>query len=127
MYAAGRFSRFHHADRDGLLTAMEDSSGVSARSSAEEAMFQPNPANWPIRYADSGQPQQQCGGVAPLRHDIALARYLEKQAAHRASASLGIDLWSAAIGLCVQVAESGLAMLRTLRSTVSRRPRDVTG
>ena len=34
---------------------------------------------WPIGYADPWQAPRPQGGVAPLRHDLALAQYLEKQ------------------------------------------------
>jgi len=42
-------------------------------------------ADWHIGHADPWMLPQIPGGVAPSRHDLALARYLEKQAEHRAS------------------------------------------
>jgi len=41
--------------------------------------------DWPIRHDDPWE-NSQPGGVAPLRHDLALAAYLQRQQAWRASA-----------------------------------------
>jgi|RhiMethySRZTD1v2_1073278.scaffolds.fasta_scaffold350268_2 hypothetical protein len=77
---------------------------------------------WPIGYADPWQAPRPQGGVAPLRHDLALARYLEKQAACRASTVRQFDAWATAIRLCVRMAYAGLAALRGLRSLPQEQP-----
>jgi len=59
---------------------------------------------------------QPLGGVAPLRHDLALTRYLEKQAVQRASSGSRRDNWDAPIRLCTRVVQVGLAALRGLRA-----------
>lgn len=41
--------------------------------------------DWPIWHDDPWE-NSRSGGVAPLRHDLALARYLDRQLAWRASA-----------------------------------------
>jgi hypothetical protein len=49
-------------------------------------MFQPDPNQWPsMGMFTNILPPHFLGGVAPLRHDVALAAYLEKQAAQRAA------------------------------------------
>jgi hypothetical protein len=40
---------------------------------------------WPLWYKNAHEPAHLPGGVAPLRGDLLLARYLEKQATRRAS------------------------------------------
>ena len=67
---------------------------------------------WPIGYADPWQAPWPRGGVAPLRHDLALARYLEKQAACRASTVRPFDTWATAIRLCVRMAHAELTVFR---------------
>src|SRR5688572_22421918 len=51
----------------------------------EIAMFQPDPTQWPMGISHSILPPHFIGGVAPSRYDVALAAYLEKQAAQRAA------------------------------------------
>ena len=48
-------------------------------------MFQSDPNQWPMGISHSILPPHFIGGVAPQRHDLALAAYLEKQAAQRAA------------------------------------------
>lgn len=52
-------------------------------------MHHPGPTEWPIWHDDPGRGRQELG--APSRHDIALARYLETQQAHRALAARRFD------------------------------------
>lgn len=59
-------------------------------------MLRPNPTEWPTWHDDPWQNEQPRG---PLRHDIALTRYLEKQRACRASTVRGFDLRTTAIRL----------------------------
>ncbi len=50
-------------------------------------MFQPDQDQWPMGAFHTILPPHFLGGVAPSRHDVALAAYLEKQAAQRAAIS----------------------------------------
>ena len=70
-------------------------------------MLRPSSTEWPIWHDDPWQNPQPRDEVVPLRHDIALARYLEKQRACRASTIRRFDLWTSAIGLCALVARVG--------------------
>lgn len=63
-------------------------------------MFDPN--QQPMGFFHTMLPPHFAGGVAPSRHDVALATYLEKQAAQRAavsaeqrSSTIAMHLWSA--------------------------------
>jgi len=47
-------------------------------------MLQQDPNQWPMGISHSILPPHFIGGVAPSRHDVALAAYVEKQAAQRA-------------------------------------------
>jgi hypothetical protein len=49
-------------------------------------MFQPDANQWPMGFFHTVLPPHFTGGVAPSRHVVALAAYLEKQAAHRGGA-----------------------------------------
>jgi hypothetical protein len=51
--------------------------------SQEDTVHRPGSTEWPIWHDNPGRDRQELG--APSRHDIALARYLETQQAHRAS------------------------------------------
>jgi len=66
---------------------------------------------WPIWHG--GQGQQHAGGCAPLRHDIALERYLEKQASNRTSATRPSYPWASAIRTCIATARHAHADLRS--------------
>jgi len=57
--------------------------------SQEDTVHHPGPTEWPIWHDDPGRDRQELG--APSRHDIALARYLETQQAHRALAARRLD------------------------------------
>ena len=85
-------------------------------------MFRWSSTEWSIGYADPWQAPRPQGGVAPLRHDLALARYLEKQAAYRASTVRPFGTWTTAIRLCVRMAHAGLTALRDLRSLPQEQP-----
>jgi hypothetical protein len=85
-------------------------------------MFRWSSTEWPIGYADPWQAPRPQGGVAPLRHDLALARHLEKQAAYRASTVRPFDTLTAGIRLCVRMAYAGLTTLRDLRSLPQEQP-----
>ena len=52
-------------------------------------MHHPGSTEWPIWHDDPGRDRQELG--APSRHDIALARYLETQQAHRALMARRLD------------------------------------
>lgn len=79
-------------------------------------MLRPNTTDWPIWHDDPWQNPQLRDGLMPLRHDIALARYLQRQQAWRASAVRKFDLSAAAIRASVLVARVGSAFFRRMRS-----------
>jgi hypothetical protein len=64
-------------------------------------MLLPSSTGWPMGYIDPWQMPQPPGGVAPLRHDLALARYLEKRKAYDASMACRFNSLTAVIDLCV--------------------------
>jgi len=74
---------------------------------------------WPIGYTDPWQTPQPPGGVAPLRHDLALARYLEKRMACDSSTVRRLDIWTTAIDLCARTKQGGLAAFQALRLLTS--------
>jgi len=79
-------------------------------------MLRPNTTDWPIWHDDPWQNPQLRDGLMPLRHDIALARYLETQRSWRASTTRRFDLWAITIGSCERIARIGRAFFRHLRS-----------
>lgn len=81
----------------------------------EDTVLRLSSAEWPIGFADPWQAPQPPGGVAPLRHDLALARYLEKRMAYDSSAVLRLDIWTAAIDLRAKMKHGVLAAFRGLR------------
>jgi hypothetical protein len=83
--------------------------------SPEDAVQRPSSTDWPIGHEDPWHDPQNSGAVAPLRHDIALSRYLEKQQACRGSAVRGLDLSAAMRSAIVLTAD----FLRRLRSELS--------
>lgn len=50
-------------------------------------MLQQDPNQWPMGISHSILPPHFIGGVAPSRHEVALAAYVEKQAEQRAEMS----------------------------------------
>jgi hypothetical protein len=70
-------------------------------------MLRPSSTEWPIWHDDPWHNPQPRGGLVPRRHDIALARYLEKQRACRASTIHRFDLRATALGLRKLVARIG--------------------
>ena len=72
------------------------------------------PTDWPIWHDDPWRNPQPRDGQ--LRHDIALARYLETQRGWRASTSF--DLWATTVALCERMARVGRAFFRRLRPAV---------
>ncbi|BCG79386.1 hypothetical protein [Mesorhizobium sp. 113-3-3] len=65
-----------------------------------------NATDWPTWH---DEPKENSGEVAPLRHDLALARYLERQQGWRASAVHRFDPGETAIRWCALVARVGRA------------------
>ncbi|MGX9145659.1 hypothetical protein [Mesorhizobium sp. 128a] len=57
--------------------------------SQEDTVQHPGSTEWPIWHDHPERDRQEVG--APSRHDIALARYLETQQAHRASMARRLD------------------------------------
>jgi hypothetical protein len=84
-------------------------------------MLRPSSTEWPIWHDDPWQNPQPRDEVVPLRHDIALALYLEKQQARRALAIRRFDLWTTAIGLCALLARVG-RVFSGARALPSERP-----
>ena len=77
-------------------------------------MLHPSSTGWPIRYDDPWEnPQPGC--VAPLRHDLALASYLERQRAWRASTVHRFGPWTIAIRLHALIARAGRAFFHHRR------------
>jgi hypothetical protein len=76
-------------------------------------MLRPSSSEWPIWHNDPGQTEQPRRG--PLRHDIALTHYLEKQRACRGSTVRPFDFWTAAIRACALIARLGRDFFRRLR------------
>lgn len=81
-------------------------------------MFQPGLTEWPILHTDREPAPTPRGGVAPLRHDLALARYLEEQAEHRIPARQS-DIAGVA-RILGRFAHDGLILLRALRLPLSQ-------
>lgn len=73
-----------------------------------------HPTEWPIWHDEPWENRQPRGGVAPLRHDIALARYLEKQRAGRESTVRSFELPTTAVRACVRMANAGRDFLGRL-------------
>jgi hypothetical protein len=65
------------------------------------------PFNRPFDHPDLWQQPRSRGGIAPLRHDRALAEYLEKRAAHGAPALCEFGTWAALRRLCTWIAGKG--------------------
>ena len=66
-------------------------------------MQRPSSTEWPIWHDDPWENPQPGSTVAPLRHELALARYLEKQRAWRASTVRRFDLGTIARRLCLMI------------------------
>ena len=71
------------------------------------------PTEWPIWHDDPWQNSQLRDWQ--LRHDIALASYLETQRGWRASTIPSFDLWATTVALCERIARVGRAFFRHLR------------
>jgi hypothetical protein len=50
-------------------------------------MFLPDPDQWRMGFLHTTLPPHFLGGVAPSRHDLALAGYMEEKTAHREATS----------------------------------------
>lgn len=75
------FSRFHHAGFTTSITTADDSS--STGSAKEDAVLPPKTVEWPLWHDDPWRNEHGQGDPVPQRHDIELARYVEKQRACR--------------------------------------------
>jgi hypothetical protein len=89
-------------------------------------MFCPPSAEWPIQHADIAHTTPPRGGVAPLRYDLALARYLEKQAEYQSSAAHRLDLWYGTIR-CTWLARNRRTVFEALGAASSEQPRRRAG
>jgi hypothetical protein len=74
------------------------------------------PNEWPIWHDDPGQNPRLHYAVAPLRHDIALARYHEKQRAGRESTVRSFHLRTTTI---VLIGDAGKDFLRRLVASIA--------
>lgn len=54
---------------------------------------------WPLDHTDPWQVPHPPGGVAPLRHDLALGCYLEKRAAYAMPGIHEVGVWRALLRL----------------------------
>lgn len=93
--------------------------GTKDRCRKEETMLRLSSSEWSIGYADPWQTPQPPGGVAPLRHDLALARHLEKRMAYGPSTVRPLDISAVTIGVCVRMKNSALAIFQGLRFLTS--------
>jgi hypothetical protein len=83
------FSRSYHAGADTWLTARMQFAADEEISRKEDAML-PHPTDWPpLWYGDPWLTSRSRGVVTYQRHELALACYLEKQEANRASNAEG--------------------------------------
>jgi len=82
-------------------------------------MFQSSPEFWPIGSSASATPSQLRGGIAPLRHELALANYVEKQAKFRES---GIPIGPGIVDSCRVVWSACIVGCRVLAAFASDRP-----
>ena len=83
-------------------------------------MQRPSSIDWPIwhddpLHEDSWHNPACRGAVAPLCHDIALAKYLERQKAHRGSVVRRLDLSAVIARASATIARVGRAFLERLR------------
>ena len=78
-------------------------------------MQRPALTEWPIWHDDPWNDQQGYGALQ--RHDIALARYLAKQHAHRASVVHGFDLWAGVTRAATLIARAGRGFFLARRSS----------
>lgn len=76
------------------------------------------PTEWPFWHDESWQDPQPRDGQ--LRHDIALAHYLETQRGWRASTIPSFDLWATTAALFELIARVGRAFFRHLRPALGR-------
>jgi hypothetical protein len=73
-----RFSRFHHGRFDAAITPGRDIRCIDW--TGEDKMLPPRSLDWPLWNGDRDFPQ---AGPGQLRHDVALAAYLQDQAMRR--------------------------------------------
>lgn len=76
-------------------------------------MLRSSSSEWPIWHNDPGQTEQPRGG--PLRHDIAIKHYLEKQRARRVSTVRSFHFRTTAIRACALIARLGRDFFRRLQ------------
>lgn len=84
-------------------------------------MPSPRYSEWPIWDGTSSQEPSHQRDVAPQHHDIMLTRYLEKQAAHRASSDRGFGILAIATSICPPWRDRLVNEMRSL--FLSRSPR----
>ncbi len=77
-----------------------------------------HPNEWPIWHHDPGQNPRLWNAIAPQRHEIALARYLEKQRAGRESMVRSFDLRTPTAHAFVLIADAGRDFVKRLVAPV---------
>jgi hypothetical protein len=89
--------------------------------SQEDTVQHPALTEWPLWLDD---PRNDLYGHCPTeRHEIALARFLEKQHVHRASAVRRLDLWAVvtrAAALAVREAKNAVQLIDGIGLTLSK-------
>ena len=68
--------------------------------------------DWPIQQAAAPQPHHLPGGVAPLRHDLALTRYVENRLRYDQLAGRRLAIWRALVDIYRGVEHRAIAILR---------------
>ena len=82
-------------------------------------MLRPISTEWPIWHADAWH-SPQAGEVRPMHHELALAHYLEKQAAHRATSIREITLWTLSSILVRHIGQLSFGIRRIFRRNAQR-------
>jgi hypothetical protein len=68
-------------------------------------------SDWPIQQVAVPQPHQQPSGIAPLRHELALARYEENRLRYDPLAGRRLASWSGLVATCRSAEQRAIAVL----------------
>jgi hypothetical protein len=89
-------------------------------------MLRPISTEWPIWHGDAWHAPQ-AREVRPMYHELALAHYLEEQAARRASSIREVTLWTLVSALDRQIGQISSGIRRLFSRAAGRRTVDLTG